>query len=99
MTMQGPWAAIFEKPEEGFDNMDPDNSTPLFAYLSTPEAGNITANLFIVWGKQVQVLGRIRPEATFDNDDPWTVEGVHAQLSPYFEKKQPITDGFPVPEV
>jgi 3-oxoacyl-[acyl-carrier protein] reductase len=99
MTLQGPMGVFFQKPEEGFDNMAPENSTPLFAYLCTPEAGNITANLFIVWGKQVQVIGRIRPEATFDNDDPWTVEGVHAQLSPYFEKMEPITDGFPVPEV
>jgi len=99
MTLQGPMGVFFQEPEEGFDNMNPENSTPLFAYLCSPEAGNITANLFIVWGKQVQVIGRLRPEATFDNDAAWTVDGVHAQLGPYFEKKEPITDGFPVPEV
>lgn len=99
MTLKGPMGVFFQKPEEGFDNMAPENSTPLFAYLCTPEAANITASLFIVWGRQVQVIGRIRPEATFDNDEVWTVEGVHAQLGPYFEKKQPIVDGFPVPEV
>ena len=38
MTLQGPTGVFFEKPEEGFDNMDPANSTPLFAYLCTPEA-------------------------------------------------------------
>lgn len=99
MTLQGPMGVFFQKPEEGFDSMDPANATPLFAYLCTPEAGNITASLFVVWGRQVQVIGRIRPEATFDNEETWTVEGVHARLGPYFEKKEPIADGFPVPEV
>ncbi len=56
MTLQGPTAAIFQAPEQGFDNFDPANSTPLFAYLCTPEAARITAHLFIVWGKQVKVM-------------------------------------------
>jgi 3-oxoacyl-[acyl-carrier protein] reductase len=99
MTLKGPMGVFFQKPEQGFDHMDPANVTPLFAYLCTPEAANITANLFIVWGKQVQVIGRLRPEAVFDSDAAWTVDGVHARLGPYFEKKQPIADGFPVPEV
>jgi 3-oxoacyl-[acyl-carrier protein] reductase len=99
MTLKGPMGVFFQKPAEGFDNMDPANATPLFAYLCTPAAANITANLFIVWGRQVQVVGRLRPEATFDSEAAWTLDGVHQHLGPYFEKKQPIADGFPVPEV
>jgi 3-oxoacyl-[acyl-carrier protein] reductase len=99
MTLQGPMGVFFQKPEEGFDNMDPANSTPLFAYLCTPEARNITAHVFVIWGKQVQVLARPSKAAIFDNDEPWNVENLHRVLGPHFEKQEPITDGYPVPEV
>jgi NAD(P)-dependent dehydrogenase (short-subunit alcohol dehydrogenase family) len=99
MTLQGPMGAIFQKPEEGFDNFDPNNSTPLFAYLCTPEARRITAHVFIVWGKQVQVMARPAKAATFDSDAVWTPDSLHQQLGPYFEKLEPITDGYPVPEM
>jgi 3-oxoacyl-[acyl-carrier protein] reductase len=99
MTLQGPMGSIFEKPKEGFDNFAPENSTPLFAYLCTPEAQNITAHVFLVWGKQVQVLGRIPKAATFDSDAPWNLDNLHRHLGPWFEKKQPIVDGYPVPEI
>ena len=99
MTLAGPVGAIFQKPAEGFDNFAPENSTPLFAYLCTPQAQNITANVFIVWGKQVQVLARIEKAATFDSDSPWNLQNLHQQLGPWFEKKRPIVDGYPVPEI
>jgi 3-oxoacyl-[acyl-carrier protein] reductase len=99
MTLAGPVAGIFQKPEQGFDNFAPENSTPLFAYLCTPEAAKITANVFIVWGRQVQVLARIEKAATFDSDAAWNLENLHQHLGPWFEKKQPIVDGYPVPEV
>jgi len=99
MTLAGPVGAIFQKPAEGFDNFAPENSTPLFAYLCTQEAQNITANVFIVWGKQVQVLARIEKAAIFDSDSAWNLETLHQHLGPWFEKKQPIVDGFPVPEI
>ena len=99
MTLAGPVGSIFEKPKEGFDNFSPENSTPLFAYLCTRKAQNITANVFIVWGKQVQVLGKIPKAATFDSDTPWNLDNLHQHLGPWFEKKQPIVDGYPLPEM
>ena len=53
----------------------------------------------IVWGKQVQVLARIEKAATFDSDAPWNLQNLHQHLGPWFEKKQPIVDGYPVPEI
>jgi 3-oxoacyl-[acyl-carrier protein] reductase len=99
MTLQGPTGVFFEKPDDGFDSMDPNNSSPLFAYLCTPEAQNITAHVFIVWGKQVQVLARPSKAATFDSEALWDLDTLHAHLGPYFEKLQPIVDGYPPPEV
>ena len=38
MTLQGPFGQMFAAPAEGFDNMNPANSSPLFAYLASPAA-------------------------------------------------------------
>jgi 3-oxoacyl-[acyl-carrier protein] reductase len=99
MTLQGPTGVIFAKPEEGFDSFDPQNATPLFAYLCTPEAQRVTAHVFLVWGRNVQVLARPEMVASFETDEVWSVESLHQQLGPWFEKKEPIADGYPIPEM
>jgi 3-oxoacyl-[acyl-carrier protein] reductase len=99
MSHRGPFAAMFDAPAEGFDTMNPANSSPLFAYLASPAAQNVTAQLFIVWGRQVVVMNRPSHGKTFDNDRAWSVEDLHRDLGPHFEKQQPIVDGYPLPEV
>ena len=94
-----PFGKMFEAPPEGFDNMNPANSSPLFAYLASPAAQNITAQLFIVWGRQVVVMARPAHGAVFDNDAAWSVEALHRHLAPHFEKQKPIVDGYPMPEM
>ena len=96
MTLQGTTAAMFEAPEDGFDNFAPENASPLFAYLASPEAARISGHLFIVWGRNVRVIGRPTIAANFDSDDAWTAEGLHEQLGPHFEKLEPVTDGYTV---
>ena len=97
LTLSGPTSAMFEKPAEGFDNFAPENSTPLFGYLASPRAERISAQLFIVWGKQVRLVGRPDTRATFDSATPWSLDNLHEHLGPYFEKLEPVTDGFIVP--
>ena len=100
MTLQGPTAQIFEKPEDGFDNFAPENASPLFIYLASPEAQRVSGHVFVVWGKQVKVVGR--PDvnaASFDSDEAWTVAGLHDHMGPYFAKLEPVTDGYTVPPV
>ena len=97
MTMSGPTAAIFEKPEEGFDNFAPENSSPLFCYLASPRAERISGYVFIVWGKQVTIVGRPHHQTTFDATESWTVDNLHEQLGPHFEKLEPVKDGYTVP--
>ena len=99
MSHRGPFAAMFDAPAEGFDNMNPANSSPLFAYLASPAAQNITAQLFIVWGKQVVVMARPAHGDVFDNDTAWDQASLHRHLGPHFEKQRPIVDGYPMPEV
>jgi 3-oxoacyl-[acyl-carrier protein] reductase len=97
LTMQGPTGAIFQKPEEGFDVFAPENVTPLFGYLASPRAARISGQLFIVWGKEVKVVGPPEPRHTFSSDEAWTLDAVHEQLGPYFDKMEPVTDGYPLP--
>lgn len=97
MTLSGPTAPIFQKPEEGFDTFAPENVLPLFAYLCTPRAEKISGHLFVVWGKEIRALQRPLTLETFQSQEPWSVDRVHQKLAPFFEKLEPVKDGFTTP--
>lgn len=101
MTDQGMTAAIFAKPEEGFDFFDPANVAPLAGYLASPEAGHIAGEVFVVWGSRVNILQRPSLDKFYDNPEgqqKWSVEGLHSTLADYFtEDHTPVVDGFSVP--
>jgi 3-oxoacyl-[acyl-carrier protein] reductase len=99
MNDSGPHAALFAKPESGFDVYAPENLGPFVAYLASPQAQRISGEVFVVWGKQVTVVGRPTLDTKFENaaDGPWTVDSLHQQLGPHFEKREPVVDGFSVP--
>jgi len=97
MTMSGPTAAIFVKPEEGFDTFAPENAVPLVSYLAGPDSKNISGNVFIVWGKQIALLERPGRLAEFNNDEAWSYDEVGKHLTPFFADKKPIVDSYIVP--
>ncbi len=97
MTMSGPTAAVFQKPEEGFDTFSPDHVLPLFAYLCSPRSEKISGHLFIVWGKEIKVLQHPQPLEVFQTRESWTLDEVHQKLAPFFEKLEPVKDGFTTP--
>ena len=99
MTLTGPNAIFFQKPEDGFDTFGPENVLPLFAYLCTPRAEKISGHLFIVWGTEIRALARPAPLEVFQSDEVWTLDSVHEKLTPYFEKLEPVADGFSTPLV
>jgi 3-oxoacyl-[acyl-carrier protein] reductase len=97
MTLTGPTAQFFQKPESGFDAFDPIHVTPLVCYLASPAAANISGNLFIVWGKEINVLGHPTKVGDFHAREAWTVEEVAKQVGGFFQGKQPIKDSFITP--
>jgi len=99
MTMQGPNIPIFKEPESGFDTFNAEHVLPLFAYLCTPRAARISGHLFVVWGREIKVIGRPEPKQAFHVEERWTVDSVHAKLGPYFEQLEPVKDGFTVPPI
>ncbi len=100
MTMQGPTAAMFAAPEEGFHAFDPANVAPLVGYLSSPEAQNIAGEVFVVWGNQVTRMhpptfgeAHVNPEG----DKKWTLAGLHGSLASEFsDGYTPVLDGYSV---
>jgi 3-oxoacyl-[acyl-carrier protein] reductase len=97
MNDSGPLAAIFKKPDEGFDVFAPENVVPLVGYLASPQAQRISGYLFIIWNKEVKVVSRPGVDAAFQSEERWTVDTLHQQLGPWFEKKEPVSDGYSVP--
>jgi 3-oxoacyl-[acyl-carrier protein] reductase len=100
MTNVGPTAAMFAKPEEGFDHFDPANVAPFVGYLASPEAGKISGEVFVAWGKQVTRIARPTFDTTFKNpkEGKWSLEDLHTELSKHFnDSYTPVLDGFSVP--
>jgi hypothetical protein len=79
------------KPGE-FDVNDPDNVSPWVVYLCTDHAADITGQVFVVGGDQVQLMegwhrvGRIRKDR-----DRWTVaELIEARKDLYGERSSDV---------
>jgi 3-oxoacyl-[acyl-carrier protein] reductase len=92
----GMLSAMFAKPEEGFDQMDPDNIAPFVAYLASPAAENISGQVFVVAGENVTVVGKpdiTNPESQFHNEGRWTQEKLGSALEPYF-KGRTLGEGY-----
>ena len=97
MTLTGPWAGIFEKPAEGFDQFAPEHIAPLVAWLASPHAAHVSGQLIQIWGKSIRVYEPPKPSFAADNDTEWTVDELQKHLGPFFEGKKPVDDGFALP--
>jgi 3-oxoacyl-[acyl-carrier protein] reductase len=97
MTMSGPWAGIFEKPQEGFDTFAPEHCAPVVAWLAGPNAANVSGNVLQVWGRQVRVYAPPQPALDHVHDKDWSVEELDAVLGEFFAGKKPIDDSFCLP--
>jgi len=97
MTDSGPWAAIFQKPEEGFDQFAPEHIGPVVAWLASPHAAHVSGNLLQVWGKHVRVFERPQAALDHENEVEWSVDELQKVLGPFFEGKKPIEDSFALP--
>jgi 3-oxoacyl-[acyl-carrier protein] reductase len=97
MNDAGPLAAIFKKPEEGFDTFAPENVSPLVGWLASPLAARVSGQVFVIWNKDVTIPTRPQLDTKFQSAERWTVESLQQQLGPHFEKLEPVKDGYTVP--
>jgi 3-oxoacyl-[acyl-carrier protein] reductase len=97
MNDAGPLAAIFKKPEDGFDTFAPENVSPLVGWLASPLAARVSGQVFVIWAKDVTVVTRPQLDQKFQSPERWTVDSLQQQLGPHFEKLEPVKDGYTVP--
>jgi NAD(P)-dependent dehydrogenase (short-subunit alcohol dehydrogenase family) len=96
MNDSGTLAAMFAKPETGFDVYAPEHVAPLVGYLASPEAANVSGYVLVIYGKQITLVGAPQLAPAFETEESWTTERVAATLGPWFAEHRAITDGFTV---
>jgi 3-oxoacyl-[acyl-carrier protein] reductase len=72
----------------------PENVAPLVGFLASPAADRVSGQVFIVWGGQVTVMAPMRAEEKFETEGRWTVDGLADAMVPWYEKREPVLDGF-----
>ena len=95
----GMLSQMFAKPEEGFDQFDPANTAPFVAYLASPNAANISGQVFTCCGENITVVGRpdiTTAESQFQNEGTWTADKLDAKLGKYFSGRT-FGDGYAIP--
>jgi NAD(P)-dependent dehydrogenase (short-subunit alcohol dehydrogenase family) len=79
-------------PGEGVDPLAPEHVAPLVVYLASPAAETINGEVFVVHGGVAAVMNPPTIRAAFHAATPggmWTLESVHAALSPAFGDRAP----------
>jgi 3-oxoacyl-[acyl-carrier protein] reductase len=76
------------------DEFAPENVAPLVGFLASPAAERVSGQVFIVWGSQVSLLAPLRIEEKFETQGRWDYARLADALQPYFDKREPVADGF-----
>ncbi len=75
-------AAMFAKPEDEnqFDEMAPENISPVVAYLATDNAQDISGRVFSSRGGRLELLQTWQSENVLDIGKKWTVEEIDKKI-------------------
>lgn len=84
----------FDAKEGDFDQFAPENVSPLVAYLASPASAKVSGQVFIVWGKQITVVHGPGIDRVFDAADKWTPDSVAKELTPFYDERTPLTQGY-----
>lgn len=75
---------------DSIDPYSPDHVAPLVAYLASPAAEKINAQVFVVYGGMVALLAAPVVEQRFDaTGGTWDLAGLDASLGGYFDGRDP----------
>ncbi|HJP64791.1 MAG TPA: SDR family NAD(P)-dependent oxidoreductase [Actinomycetota bacterium] len=80
------------------EEFDPAHVATFVAYLGSPASERVSGQLFVVYGGLVGVVAQQAFDQRFESPEGrWTVEGLTEALGPYFDKRQPVQDGYTMP--
>lgn len=68
----------------GFDDLDPDNVAPLVAFLCTPAAAEISGQVFVAWGGEVQLIQQYEVAAQISSPGRWDPAALRGRVPELF---------------
>ena len=84
----------FEDADPDFDQFAPENVSPLVGYLASPAAAKVSGQVFVVYGRMIDVVQGPGVDRHFDVGERWTPDEVDAALTPFYAERKPISDGY-----
>ena len=76
---------FMHKVEDGFKKYAPEHVSPLVAYLASPASQHVNGQVFIVFGRQIDVLAAPTVAERWTIDDHWTPDNVAETIGPWFD--------------
>lgn len=83
------FAEAMKRPEDGFDENDPANVSPLVVWLGSAESRGVTGRIWEVTGGRVSVMDGYREEARIDAARRWDPAELGAQVRELLERARP----------
>jgi 3-oxoacyl-[acyl-carrier protein] reductase len=84
----------FDQSAGGVDLFATENVSPIVAYLASPASAKVSGQVFVVWGKEITLMRGPAIDEVFTTEEPWTAEGVDAALTPVYDKREFLMQGF-----
>ena len=74
----------------------PEHTARLVAFLASPDAAKVSGQVFVVWGGTLRVMAAPQIDEEFVSEGALSVEEIRDRLVPFYDKREPVMDGFVV---